>query len=64
MCSPIDTVSVKFAASGPAAPELDYETRMRKLDENGVGLFSVPRFTADKCIKDSITVRVRASPRG
>lgn len=41
---PIDTTSVRFAAAGPSEPVLDYETRVPKLDENGVRdrLFNTP----------------------
>ena len=61
---PIDTTSVKFAAAGPAEPVLDYETRVPKLDENGVALYSVPLFAAGTGIKDSITVKVAGEPKG
>lgn len=61
---PIDTTSVKFAAAGPAEPVLDYETRVPKLDENGVALFNVPLFAAGTGVKDSITVKVAGEPKG
>ena len=35
---PTDTVSVKFAAAGPAQPVLDYETRAPEVAENEVAL--------------------------
>lgn len=61
---PIDTVSVRFAAAGPAEPVLDYETRVPKLDENGAALFNVPLFAVGTGIKDSITVKVAGEPKG
>lgn len=61
---PIDTTSVRFAAAGPAEPVLDYETRVPKMDENGVALFNVPLFAAGTGIKDSITVKVAGEPKG
>ena len=61
---PIDTGSVKFAAAGLAEPVLDYETKVPKLDENGVALFNVPLFAAGSGIKDSITVKVSGEPKG
>ena len=52
---PIDTGAVKFAAAGPAEPVLDFETRVPKLDEKGVPIFSVLLFAAGTGIKDPTT---------
>ena len=61
---PIDTTSVKFAAAGPAEPVLDFDSKVPKLDENGVALYNVPLFAAGSGIKDSISVKVAGEPKG
>ncbi len=61
---PFDTVTVKFAAAGPAEPVLDDETRAQKLEENVTELFSVPLFALRGGIKDSITVKVAGDVKG
>ena len=61
---PIDTTTVNFAASGPAEPVLDFETRQPKTDENGVPLFNVPVFAAGSGVKDSITIKVAGEVKG
>ena len=61
---PIDTQTVRFAAAGPVAPVLDYETRAPKVNENGTPLFSVPLFAAGSGVMDSISVKVAGEPKG
>ena len=43
---PIDTTTIKFAASGDAELVLDFATKSQKTDEHGVPLFQVPVFSA------------------
>ena len=60
---PIDTVAVRFVTAGQAEPVLDYESRAQKVDENGLSLFNVHLFAVAAGSRDSISVKVPASPR-
>lgn len=58
---PIDTTTAKFAASGPAEPALDFETKATCTDESGTPC-SVPGFASGVEVSDSILNDADSAP--
>ena len=60
---PIDTTAVRFITAGPAEPVLDFETRMKRADVDGVPLFNVHLFAVGNGTGTRSRSRSPGSPR-
>jgi hypothetical protein len=62
---PIDTQAIQFAASGPAEPVIDFDTKAPRIDQTtGQPLFNVPLFAAGSGTADTLVVKVAGEPKG
>jgi hypothetical protein len=62
---PVDTSVVHFVSAGPAEPQIDFDTKVQKIDANGVPVNQVHLFVVgDGGTREVITVKVSGEVRG
>ena len=62
---PVDTTVTHFVSAGPSEPVTDFDTKVQKIDPNGVALNQVHLFVVgDGGTREVITVKIPGEVRG
>lgn len=61
---PIDVVGMTFLAAGSPEPVLDFESKAKKVDENGQAVFAVQLVVLVDGGAEVITAKVAGEPKG
>ena len=61
---PVDTSAVSFVSAGPPEPAIDFDTKVQKTDDKGLGINQVHLFVVGGGTREVITVKVAGEVKG